>query len=295
VSTDRKTRAASLSVISNISLVVFKLTVGLLTGAVSVMAEALHSAIDLLAALIAFFSIRIAAQPADSDHPFGHGKAESISGALEALLIVGAAIWIVIEAVAKLFDGQQAAHLELGIGVMVISAIINILVSRHLLRVAKETDSLALEADGHHLATDVMTSLGVAAGLGLVWWTGWQPLDAIVALGVAVWIGLLGWKLTVTASKQLMDHGLPEEDIEKVRRILQAESRILSWHDLRTRKAGNQRHVDLHIVCPGDMLLKNAHQVADDLEKSIAETLHPATVVIHLDPAGGEEAPSVSD
>ena len=285
----RPTRAASLSVFSNICLVVFKLTIGLMTGAVSVMAEALHSAIDLLAAMIAYFSLRIAAQPPDSDHPFGHGKAESISGALEALLIVGAAVWIVLEAVEALLEKRSATHLGLGIGVMLISAAINTVVSRHLLRVARETDSLALQADGQHLATDVVTSIGVALGLLLVWLTGWQPLDAIAALAVGTWIGVIGWKLTVSASKQLMDHGLPKEDLERLHQVLAAESRILSWHGLRTRKSGNLRHVDLHIVCPGHILLRDAHRVADDLEKGISAALAPATVVIHLDPAEDED------
>jgi cation diffusion facilitator family transporter len=279
----RKSRAATISIVSNSCLVAGKLVVGGLSGSVSIVAEALHSGIDLVAAVIAFFSVRVADQPPDGDHPFGHEKAEPISGAVEALLIVLAALWIVYEAVDRLFTGGAVQMLGLAAGVMGVSALVNAAVARYLLRVAREEDSLALEADGHHLATDVITSLGVAAGLGLVWWTGWQALDAIAALCVAAWIGVIGWKLTRTAARQLMDHGLDEGDLDKIRAILAATPDIHSWHRLQTRKAGAKRHVIVHILCRGDMPLFEAHQVADRIEKQIAQALEPAQVVIHID------------
>jgi len=279
----RKSRAAAVSIASNTSLVIGKLVVGALTGSVGIVAEALHSGIDLVAAVIAFFSVRIADRPPDRDHPYGHGKAEALSGAIEALLIVVAGAWIVYEAVHRLIHGGEVEMLGLAVGVMAISALVNTLVARYLLKVAREEDSLALEADGHHLATDVYTSLGVMAGLGLVWLTRWQPLDAIAALGVAIWIGAIGIKLTLSASKQLMDHCLPEQEVARIRRILDAEERIHSFHELRTRKAGSLCHVDVHITCSPDMMLKDAHQVADDLERRIKNVLASAQVVIHVD------------
>ncbi len=284
VPNNRKARAAAISVASNTTLVILKLLAGLFSGSVSIISEAIHSANDLLAALVAFWSVRIADRPPDTEHPYGHGKAESISGAIEAGLIVIAAIWIVVEALKKIVSGTEVEHLGVGTAVMLFSVLLNTLVSRFLFRVAKQEDSLALEADAQHLSTDVMTSLGVAVGLGLVWITGWHWIDPLVAIGVAVLIGRIGWKLTVDAGKHLMDHGLPKSEVDEIAVILNDEPRIQSWHDLRTRKSGSQRHVDLHIVLPSKSTLMEAHQVADDLEKRIGELLGSAHVVIHTDP-----------
>ena len=286
---NRKSRAAALSIASNSCLVAGKLVIGLISGSVAIVAEALHSGIDLVAAVIAFFSVRIADRPADSDHPFGHGKAEAISGAIEALLIVLAAIWIVYEAAHRLMVGGEVEQLGLATGVMIASAVANWIISRYLLKVAREEDSLALEADGHHLSTDTYTSLGVALGLGLVWATGYTPLDAIAALAVAVWIGWIGWGLTVKATGQLMDRGLPEEELKRIQAILDGEDRCHSFHKLMTRKAGAKRIVIVHVVCDGDLSLREAHRVADELEHKIAEQLSPAQVTIHVDPDGEED------
>ncbi len=280
----RKRLAALISVTSNSALVVLKLLVGLLTGSVSVLAEAIHSANDLIAALIALFSIGIAERPADQEHPYGHGKAESISAAVEAALIVGAAIWIVIEAVQKVVARETVEHLGWGTGVMLVSVLVNIVVSRHLFRVAREEDSPALEADAHHLATDVYTSLGVAVGLSVVWLTDWHIVDPLVAIVVALLILRIGTSLTMKSIHHLMDARLPASEITQIEDILSGEARIHSWHNLRTRKAGNTRHIDLHIVFRNDATLLEAHEVADDLEKRIEAALHPAQVVIHVDP-----------
>lgn len=283
---NRKSRAAALSIGSNTCLVAGKLVIGFASGSVAIVAEALHSGIDLVAAVIAFFSVRIADRPADGDHPFGHGKAEAISGAIEALLIVFAAIWIIYEAIHRLMTGGEVEQLGLATGVMIASAVINWFVSRYLLKVARQEDSLALEADGHHLSTDTYTSLGVAAGLGLVWATGYTPLDAIAALAVAVWIGWIGWGLTVKATGQLMDQGLPEEDLTIIQEILEAEERCFSFHKLMTRKTGATRIVIVHVECDGDLTLREAHTVADELEQKIGAALEPAQVTIHVDPQG---------
>ena len=280
----RKTRAAALSVLSNASLVILKVIVGIFTGSVSILSEAIHSANDLLAAIIAFISVRISDRPPDREHPYGHGKAESISGAIEAGLIVLAAIWIVVEAVRRLLHHGEVQHLGYGTLIMLISVVMNTLVSRYLYKVAKQEDSLALLADAQHLSTDVYTSLGVAGGLALVWISGWHWIDPIVAIGVAVLIGHIGWKLTKDASKHLMDHGLPPSEVYQIEDILKADTRVKSWHDLRTRKSGSQRHIDVHIVVRHDSTLVEAHHTADDLEKRIGEQFDGANVVIHTDP-----------
>lgn len=281
---ERKARAAALSVASNTTLVVMKLLAGIFSGSVSILSEAIHSANDLLAAIIAFFSVRIADQPPDKEHPFGHGKAESISGAIEAGLIVFAAVWIAVEAVRKIITGGEIEHVGFGSLIMGFSVVVNFFVSRYLFKVAKTEDSLALEADAHHLSTDVFTSLGVTVGLILVWITGWHIIDPIVALGVAILIGKIGWQLTRDASRHLMDHQLPESEVRQITQILGTETRIQSWHDLRTRKSGSYRHIDLHIVLRSDSTLLEAHEIADDLERRISGSLRAAHVVIHTDP-----------
>ncbi|MCS6949719.1 MAG: cation diffusion facilitator family transporter [Armatimonadota bacterium] len=280
----RKALAATISVCSNSILIVLKLLVGWLSGSVSIIAEAIHSANDLLAALIALVSVRIAERPPDAQHPYGHGKAEGISAALEALLIVGAAIWIVVESVDRILHPRPVENLTLGIAVMSISALLNTVVSRYLFRVAREEDSPALEADAQHLATDVYTSLGVIAGLALTGATGWYLIDPLVAIGVALLILHIGWSLTTKSVHHLMDAQLPSAEVSRIEHILNTEARIHSWHNLRTRKAGNTRHIDLHIVFRNDATLVEAHQVADELEKRIAAELAPAQVVIHVDP-----------
>lgn len=286
----RKRLAAAVSVISNSTLVVIKLLVGLLTASVSILAEAIHSANDLIASLIAFISVRIAERPPDREHPYGHGKAEGISAAVEAVLIVGAAVWIVVEAVQKILNQQPIMHLSWGAGVMAISVVLNTVVSRYLFRVAREEDSLALEADAHHLATDVYTSLGVAVGLVLVWLTGWHIVDSLVAIAVALLILRIGLGLTTKSLHHLMDACLPAAEISLIENILNSETRIHSWHNLRTRKSGNTRHIDLHIVFRNDATLLEAHEVADGLEKRIAQELAPAHVVIHVDPYDPQKA-----
>jgi cation diffusion facilitator family transporter len=280
-----KERAASLSVLSNACLVVMKVAVGLLTGSVSIISEAIHSANDLLAAAIALFSVRTSDKAADAEHPYGHGKIEGVSGAIEAALIVVAAVWIIYEAVQKILHGGEVEHLGAGTAVMVVSTVVNVFVSRHLFRVARAEGSLALEADAHHLSADVFTSLGVAAGLAIVWATGYAIVDPIVAVLVALFILRIGVTLSVDAVQHLLDRGLPAAEVGRIQAILSAEPAVLESHRLRTRKSGSVRHVDVHVVLRGDVPLAQAHDVAHRLEAAIQQELAPALAVIHLDPA----------
>jgi len=226
------------SVVPNTTLVAVKVVVGAVTGSVSVLSEAIHSANDLFAAGIAFVSTRVSDRPSDEHHPFGHGKAESIPGAIEAAFIVLAALWIVVEAVGKLLRGGVVESIGLATAVMVGSAAVNTLVAWYLFRVAREEDSLALEADAHHLSTDVYSSLGVSAGLGIVWLTGWHVLDPLIALAMAAVIGRIVWKLTLQAGHQLMDASLPPDELAMIRGALAVEPSLVSWHRLRTPPAG---------------------------------------------------------
>lgn len=279
-----KSNAARLSVASNTGLVALKLGVGLWIGSVAVLAEAIHSGIDLLAALIAWYAVRMADAPPDQEHPYGHGKVESISGTVEALLIFLAGGWIVYEAVQGIVTGHRAVAPGWGAAVMGLSAVANWFVSRHLLRVAREHDSLALEADAHHLAVDVYTSVGVFVGLGLVAITRWQMLDPIVAIGVGLLVVRTAVGITKTAFQPLLDASLPPGEVEAVEEAIRADARVRGYHFLRTRKSGSVKFVDFHLLLDDELTLCDAHRISHEVKARILEALPGAVVEIHVEP-----------
>jgi cation diffusion facilitator family transporter len=290
-----KTGAAGLSILSNSILIVLKLVVGILMGSVSVIAEAIHSLLDLVAALIAFFGIRVADRPPDEQHPFGHGKAENLSAAVEALLILVAAGFVIREAVNKIISGARVELVEMGMGVMLISVVANILVSRRLFRVAKASDSVALEADARHLTVDVYTSGGVLLGLLAVRLTGLHTLDPIIALGVALIILKAAYDVTRKAFGGLLDEKLPLEEEELVSAaITEHVGELVGFHELRTRKSGSMRYIDLHLVMAKEVTLEQAHDMCDHLEEDIKARLPNASVTIHCEPASEENLPTES-
>jgi len=272
-------------VLSNSLLILAKLGVALAIGSVAVLAEAVHSGMDLAAALIAFFSLRVAARPADQEHPFGHGKVEGISGGIEALLIFAGAGVVVMEALRSLLRGSVLGMVEWGIGVMVLSVVVNTVVSRHLLRVARREDSLALEADARHLTTDVYTSLGVLVGLALVRATGVEVLDPLVALAVAGLILRTAYRLVGRAYRDLIDTRLPEAEEATIRESIEEHmGEMVGFHDLRTRKSGRERYIDLHLVVARHVSVEEAHRLADHLEEDIMSRLPHSSVTIHIEP-----------
>ncbi len=283
-----KVGAAQLSVVSNTTLTMLKLVVGLMTGSVSVLSEAAHSANDLVASVIALVSVRISDRPADDGHPYGHGKVESLSGMAEAALIFGAAAWIIYEAVSKLTHGTEDFATGPGMAVMAVSVVVNVLVSRRLYSVAKRTDSMALHADAEHLRTDVVTSLGVLIGLGLVRWTGWHVLDPVVAVLVALLIVSAASRLFAGAVAPLLDSGLPTAETDIVRGVLEAEAQVLGFHKLRTRKSGSSRHIDCHVMLDDHLSLVDAHQAIEELEDRIRALLPGTEVVLHAEPFEAE-------
>ena len=280
-----KATAAGISIISNLSLVILKLIVGFITSSVSVLSEAAHSGIDLVAAGIAYFSVKRADLPADQRHAYGHGKIENLSGAVEALLIFIAALFIIHEAVGKLLAREPIQSLGLGIWVMALSAVTNLVISLYLLRVAKESDSAALEADAHHLLTDVYTSAGVMLGLLLIRQTGIVLFDPLVALAVALLITKTAYSLTRKSLGPLMDAKLPDAEEELIASIMRDHSsQFVEFHNLRTRKAGSQRHIDLHLVVKGDAHVEEAHRICDHLEAEIRAALPQSMITIHVEP-----------
>ncbi len=282
-----KTGVAGLSVLSNSVLIVIKLVGGLVTGSISIVAEAIHSVLDLVAAIIALITVRVSGRPADREHPFGHGKAESISGLIEAALIFVAVVLIVREAVLRILEVVDLKLTEVGIAVMLVSVVVNILVSRRLLKVARATDSIALEADAAHLTTDVYTSLGVLMGLVVVRLTGLAILDAIVALAVLGLVVKTAYDITRKSVAGLMDVKLPTEEEALIKSCIEEHGRkVLGFHQMRTRKVGSQRHIDLHLVMDGDINLSNAHGMCDHLEEDIQSRLGDVSITIHVEPLG---------
>ncbi|HAK75302.1 MAG TPA: cation transporter [Sporomusaceae bacterium] len=284
-----KQSTARLSVISNSLLVILKLAVGLLTGAVSIVSEAAHSGVDLIAALIAFYAVKKSSKPPDEDHAYGHGKYENLSAAIEAFLIILAALWIVYEAVSKLQSPQAPEMLEYGIAVMIVSIAVNYYVSGKLLAVAKETESHALEADALHLRADIWTSVGVLAGLSIIKVTGLVWLDPIIAIAVSVIVFKAGYEMTRKSLYELTDVSLPEEEEELIREILNSHPDVINFHQLRSRRSGSRRLIDVHLVLNKNMHLNKAHAICDQLEEIIIVELGNCDVVIHIEPCDYHE------
>lgn len=287
-----KTRAAVVSVISNATLVVLKLIVGILIGSVSVISEAIHSGVDLLAAIIALFAVRTAGKPADEDHPFGHGKIENISGTVEALLIFLAAAWIIFEAVRKLANPEPIDAAGWGVGVMLISAVANLLVSGMLFRVGKATDSVALQADGWHLRTDVYTSAGVMAGLLVITMgrllapsVDLRWVDPTAAIIVALLIIKAAYGLTKESARDLLDNSLPGHEEQTIRDCISGhQHKIVGFHKLRTRKSGSDRFAEFHLIVSPAMSVDESHSIGDDIIRDIKAQIPACRVTIHIEP-----------
>lgn len=281
---NKKIRVARLSILSNSMLIILKIIAGLASGSVSIISEAIHSFMDLLASFVAFFSVRISDTPADERHPYGHGKFENISGVVEALLIFIAAFWIIYEAVKKIAHPEEVEKIGLGFAVMIVSAIVNMFVSSRLFRVARETDSVALEADALHLKTDVYTSFGVATGLLLMWITGIHLIDPIIAIFVALLILKESYELFLKAYAPLLDLALPAAEVAQISDIIQHHcTSEMSFHDLRTRKAGNFKYIDFHLILDPEKTVREAHAICDRIEEDIKKAFDPAEVTIHVE------------
>ena len=284
-----KERTAHLSVISNTCLVVLKFVVGFAIGSVSIISEAIHSSMDLLAAVIAFFSVKKSAEPPDASHSFGHGKFEDVSGLIEALLIFIAAIIIIAEASLKLLagGGQEFSPglLSFGIAVMGISVLANWYVSSRLMKVAKETESIALESDAWHLRTDIYTSLGVFAGLILIHFTEYTVLDPIIAIAVGLVILNAAVNLLKRSFADLIDHSIPTLDEDHIKAIICAHaSEYAGFHGLRTRRSGPEI---FHRVPSGrarEGFRHPVHDLADHLESDLLVEYPRANVTIHIEP-----------
>lgn len=278
--------AAKLSIIVIIGLIVLKVVVGAITGSLSILAQAIDSFLDLFAVAVTFLAIRIATKPADEEHPFGHGKAENIAAIAQAILIFLAGGSIIYAAIHRIITGATLELTEAGIGVMLVSIVASILLSRHLLKVSRQEDSLALQANAHNIAADVYSAAAVLVGLIVVRFTGLSIIDPILALLVALYILKVAYDVLKRSFGGLVDVKLPEAEENAIRSAITEHfgKEVVDFHALRTRKAGSQRYIDLHLVMPKNISVEEAHQMCDHLEQDIRSQLPHTDVTIHVEP-----------
>ncbi len=281
--------AARLSLLSNLLLTLIKIAVGILTHSVSILAEAAHSMSDLLASGLTLVSVRTAELPPDDSHPYGHGKAESLSALAEALLLFLAAGVIIYEAVGKLQENARPERLGWGMGVMALAALVNVFVVRFMFRVAGQTGSQALRADAENHRVDIYAATGVFAGLFLVHVTSWSFFDPILAILVSFLILRTAWTLAREALAPLMDSQLSDEDVAVVRRALDNDPSVLGYHKLRTRQSGSARFVDAHVLMDDDLTLWEAHELTESVEERVREALPNTEVTFHTEPFHAEQ------
>ena len=282
----RKTRVAAVSILSNSVLIVLKVLAGLATGSIAILTEAVHSAIDLVASMVAYVSVRKADEPADESHMYGHAKVENMAAVIEGMLILLGAAVIVYESARRLVEGAEVEALWLGIAVVALSTVTNAAVSTYLYAGARRTDSPALEGDAAHLRTDALTSAGVLVGLVLVEVTGIVELDAVTALVVAGAIVYAGIRILDRSSRVLVDEALPDPELQAIRTAVDEHDapEVTGFHKLRARRAGSRRYIDLHVQFAPGTTLERAHEVSHELQRQITSRVRGADVLIHLEP-----------
>jgi cation diffusion facilitator family transporter len=281
-----KTRTAALSIFSNSTLILLKVIAGTVTGSIAILTEAVHSSIDLIASVVAFFSVRKAGEPADETHRYGHEKIENLAAAIEGMLILVGSAAIAFEAIRRLARHGHVQTVGLGIGIVGMSFVVNVIVSTLIARNARRTGSPALAADAAHLRTDSLTSAGVLLGLILLKVSGAWWIDPAVALIVAGAIVVTGVRLLTGAGRVLVDEALPADEVASIRAAIErfGPRGVVGYHELRTRRAGSQRYVDLHVQFRSGTSLEDAHRTAHELQDLIANRLDGADVLIHLEP-----------
>jgi len=278
-------RYAVLSIAAAVATILLKGVAWWLTGSVGLLSDAIESFVNLAGALMAFWMLTIAEQPADSEHPHGHGKAEYFSSAFEGFLILAAALSIGYTAIDRLLHPQALEAVGLGLLVSVAASAVNFAVARILLRAGKAHQSITLEADAHHLLTDVWTSVGVIAGVALVWLTDLVWLDPAIALLVAANIVWTGWQLMARSASGLMDAALPDPDQARLENVLSSfHGEGVAFHALRTRQAGRRVFISVHLLVPGEWTVKAAHDYSERIEAALCAVIPNAHITTHLEP-----------
>jgi cation diffusion facilitator family transporter len=287
---DSITRFAWLSIAAALATIALKTGAYFLTGSVGLLSDALESLVNLAGAIMALFMLTIAARPADESHVYGHSKAEYFASVTEGLLVLGAAAGIISAAVTRLIEPREIEQLGLGLGVSVVASAINLIVARVLLREGTARRSISLEADAHHLMTDVWTSAGVVGGVAVAGVTGWNILDPIVAIVVALNIIWTGIRLVSRSISGLMDAALPVQEQKLIQDVMEKyHKQGVDFHALRTRQAAARQFVSVHMLVPGEWTVHDAHHVAEDFESDIRQTLGGVvTVFTHIEPVEDE-------
>lgn len=260
-----------------------------MSGSVGVISEGIHSLLDLISAAVAFFTIRAAGKPADHEHPFGHGKFETLSSLLESILLVAAAAWIFYEGAAHWANPQPIQHELLAMVTIFISVVVSYLVYRQNIQAAQTTDSRAIHVNALHFLSDVVASLGVLVGLIVMKFTGWYRVDSMLAFGIAIYILCISVRQVLESLRELADRQLPDEEVNRVERILSEfqrdrHDRVIESHDLRTRKSGASRHMDFHLILCGEMSVNQSHVLCDEAEARLLSVFPTANVTIHVEP-----------
>jgi cation diffusion facilitator family transporter len=287
-------RYAWLSIAAAIITILLKGIAWWLTGSVGLLSDALESFVNLAGALMALAMLSLAAAPADDKHAYGHGKAEYFSSAFEGFLILLAAFSIAYTAIDRFLHPQAIESVGIGLLVSVVASLINLFAARELLKAGLAFNSITLEADAKHLMTDVWTSVGVIIGVGLVWVSDWLWLDPLIALLVAMNIVWTGWQLLHRSASGLMDEAIPKEQIEAVETVLEKyRQQGLNFHALRTRQAGRQAFISLHVLVPGDWTVQRGHDLLEQIEADIRAAVPFSHLTTHLEPI--EDPLSLSD
>lgn len=262
-----------------------------MTGSVGFLSDAMESFINLAAGIVAFVMLTIAAHPPDKEHPFGHDKAEYFSSLIEGVLIVLAAIGIIYAAVNRIYHPRLLEDLNIGMALSLFATLINFVTSRILMHFGKKHNSITLEADAHHLMTDVWTTIGIVIGIILVKLTNWQLLDPLIAIAVALSIVYTGAKLIIRSTDGLMDSKLSEKELILIRKILDGyKTQEIDYHALYTRKSSSKSFITFHLLIPGDLNIYQAHEYSKKIEKEILAELPYSSIFIHLEPLNDPDA-----
>jgi ferrous-iron efflux pump FieF len=282
-----KNTAARLSILAAGFLVLLKTATGLLTGSISVWASLLDSAMDILASTINLVAVRAASQPADEDHAYGHGKAESLAGLFQSLVIAASGLYLIWKAVQRLVRPQATGYEWIGVATMLIATATSIALVSRLRRVARETDSLALRSDALHYMTDIFTNMSVLVALLIVRLSGWQEADPLLSIFIALYILWSAFQVARESIDVLMDRRLPAEVDEQIAEVVGRfrQEGVLGFHDLRTRRSGSQKFIDLHLEVERDQRLEEAHALTVRVLRAIEAEIPRARVQIHTDPA----------
>ena len=279
------------SIIASILTIIIKSAAYFYTDSVGFLSDAMESLVNLVAGIVAFVALSIASRPADKEHPFGHDKAEYFSSLIEGILIVLAAVAIIYTAINRIYHPLPLEDLNVGMALSLIATLINFVTARIMLHYGKKHNSISLEADAHHLMTDVWTTVGIIVGIVLVKFTNWQILDPLMAIAVGCSIIYTGGKLVIRSTDGLMDSKLSEKELLLIKQILDSyKKQGFDYHALYTRQASSKKFITFHLLFPGDLSVYKAHQVSKAIEKEIIELLPYSDVFIHIEPVNDPEA-----